>query len=130
MITPGLTSGEVTITAVQDSVDEPDESVVVDIASVANGQEVGTQQVITTIVDEDLPPSFLVSSLNPTDSGFQIEFNRQLDTSVLNLYDTQNAGMGAADVVVTGASNGEHRRVAAGRRVFDRVHQKWWGAGG
>jgi len=49
-------SGQLTLTAVQDLEDEPDETIAVDIASVANGEETGTQQVTATITDDDPPP--------------------------------------------------------------------------
>ena len=55
VVPAGSTSGSVTITAVQDSLDEPDETVVVDITGITNGQEAGTQQVTVTIEDDDEP---------------------------------------------------------------------------
>ncbi|NQV27253.1 MAG: hypothetical protein HQ518_23135 [Rhodopirellula sp.] len=57
VIPAGSTSGTVTVTAVQDSLDEADETIVVDISSVTNGTELGTQQVTTTITDDDVAPS-------------------------------------------------------------------------
>lgn len=104
---PGTTTGTLTITAVQDEVDEPDETVIVDISNVAGGIEVGEQQQTATIIDDDeTPASFRVSALTPTDSGFVLTFNGNLDGSEINLYDTQNAAAGAPDVVVTGATSG------------------------
>ncbi len=103
---PGATTASVTITAVQDAVDEPDETVVVEITSVTGGNELGVQQQTTTILDDDVPPSFVVTSLIPTDSGFRVEFNNPVDGGDINLYDTQNAAVGAADVVVTGTTTG------------------------
>src|SRR3989454_11307479 len=55
VIPPGSTNGLITLTAVQDSIDEVDETVVVDISSVTNGIESGTQQVTATITDDDGP---------------------------------------------------------------------------
>ena len=55
-MSPGATSGSVTVTAVQDELDEPDETVVVDIVAVAGGTESGAQQQTTTITDDDEPP--------------------------------------------------------------------------
>src|SRR5207249_590500 len=49
VIPPGSTTGLITLTAVQDTLDEVDETVVVDISSVTNGTESGTQQVTATI---------------------------------------------------------------------------------
>ncbi len=56
VIPAGSTTGSITVAAVQDAVDEPDETVIVDIAAITNGQEVGTQQVTITILDDDEPP--------------------------------------------------------------------------
>ena len=52
-IAAGSTSGSVTLTAVDDALDEADETIVVDIASVTNGVEDGAQQVTATITDDD-----------------------------------------------------------------------------
>ena len=55
-IATGATTGSVTITAIDDTIDEPDESVVVDIIAVSPGaSEDGVQQATTTITDDDLP---------------------------------------------------------------------------
>jgi hypothetical protein len=50
------------------------------------------------------PPAttLVVTSLTPTATGFVAQFNRALDPSVLNLYDTQTGGLGPADVTLTG----------------------------
>ena len=106
VIAAGATTGTVTVTAVQDEENEPDETVIVDITSVTGGNEAGTQQQTVTIVDDDVAPGFAIRALDPTDSGFRVEFTKELDGSDVNLYDTQNAGLGPADVVVTGASSG------------------------
>lgn len=54
-IAPGNMSGSITLTAVQDDIYEnPDETIVVEIASVINGMEDGIQQVTATIADDDL----------------------------------------------------------------------------
>src|SRR5205823_7552834 len=54
-IPPGSTNGSITLTAVQDSIDEADETILVDISTVTNGTESGTQQVTATITDDDGP---------------------------------------------------------------------------
>src|SRR6185295_14864048 len=43
VIPPGGTTGTITLTAVQDPLDEDDETIVVDISTVTNGTESGTQ---------------------------------------------------------------------------------------
>src|SRR5207249_2321673 len=55
LIPPGSTSGSITLAAVQDSIDELDETIVVDISTVTNGIESGTQQVTAVIADDDGP---------------------------------------------------------------------------
>jgi hypothetical protein len=95
----------VTVTAVQDTEDEDDETVVLDVETVTNGNEDGTQQATTTITDDDGPASFVVSNFAGTSTGFMAQFNAPIDTADLNLYDT-SAGLGAADVTLTGASGG------------------------
>lgn len=57
VIPAGQTSGTMTLTAVQDAVYEnPNETIIVDISTVQNGLETGTQQVTATIADDDPPP--------------------------------------------------------------------------
>ena len=66
VITPGDTTGTATITAVDDLLDEANETVVVDITGVTNGIESGTQQVTATITDDDPPPTVTLSIDNPS----------------------------------------------------------------
>jgi len=61
-VTAGQTTGTMTITATGDATDEVDETVVVDITSVTNATESGTQQVTTTIDDDDGPTVTLSGS--------------------------------------------------------------------
>ena len=65
-ITAGSTSGSVTLTGVDDALDEVDETVIVDIASVSNGTESGTQQVTATLTDDDLPANTAPGAANGT----------------------------------------------------------------
>src|SRR5205823_9367681 len=55
VIPPGSTTGSMTLTAVQDALDEVDETIIVDISSVTNGAESGAQQVTAIITDDDGP---------------------------------------------------------------------------
>src|SRR5439155_2374753 len=55
VIPPGNTTGSITLTAVTASIDEVDETIIVDISTVTNGTESGTQQVTATIIDDDGP---------------------------------------------------------------------------
>jgi carbon monoxide dehydrogenase subunit G len=61
VIPAGSLSGSITLSAVQDTLDEPDETIVVEITGVTNGTEDGTQQVTATITDDDPPPSVTLS---------------------------------------------------------------------
>jgi hypothetical protein len=58
VIAAGSTSGTITITALQDDIDEPEEGVIVEISAVVNGAENGTQQVAVTISDDDPSSDF------------------------------------------------------------------------
>ena len=105
VIPAGSTSGSITVTAVQDTEDEQNETVIVDIDAVTGGNEAGTQQATTTITDDDGPASFAVSTFEATSTGFNAVLNAAIDVDDLNLYDT-SAGLGAADVVLAGATTG------------------------
>ena len=59
VITAGSTNGSITLTAVQDTLYEnPNETIVVDIDTVVNGTESGTQQVTAIITGDDLAPNY------------------------------------------------------------------------
>ena len=123
VIAAGSTSGSITVTAVDDALDEPDETVVVDISAVTNGNEDGTQQATTNITDDDEPQGFSVTAVTPTSTGFIVEFTNPIDAGDLNLYDTQVANLGPADVVVTGSTVGPCFGIDCRRRAVGRVHQ-------
>ena len=58
VIPAGSTTGSITLTAVQDAIYEyPYETIIVDIATVVNGTESGTQQVTAIITDDDPVPA-------------------------------------------------------------------------
>ncbi len=57
IVAPGGNSGSITITGVDDMVDETNETIIVDITSVTNGTEDGIQQVTATLTDDDDPPT-------------------------------------------------------------------------
>ena len=57
VIPAGSLSASMTITAEQDGLDEHAESVIVDIDTVTNGVEDGSQQVMTSILDDDPEPT-------------------------------------------------------------------------
>ena len=66
VIAPGATTGTTTVTAVQDALDEADETVLVDITAVTNGGESGTQQATVTITDDDAQPQISVATAAQT----------------------------------------------------------------
>ena len=59
-IAAGSLSGTITLTAIDDTLDEEDETIIVDIASVTNGTEDGSQQVTLTLTDNDAPPTLSI----------------------------------------------------------------------
>ena len=62
-ISPGAAAGSISLTATNDPDDEPDETIVVDISSVTNGFESGTQQVAASITDDDVTPAQMIAAL-------------------------------------------------------------------
>ena len=60
-IPAGSLTGSVTLTGVDDSLDEADETIVVEITGVTNGTETGVQQVTATIRDDDAAPGVTLS---------------------------------------------------------------------
>jgi len=60
-IPAGNTTGTALINALQDSLDEDNESIVVDINNVTNGIESGTQRITATLTDDDQQPSVTLS---------------------------------------------------------------------
>ena len=60
-IPAGQTTGTTTVTAVQDILDEPNETIILDINQVINATENGTQQETVTITDDDEAPSVTLS---------------------------------------------------------------------
>jgi len=57
LILAGQTSGSIMLTGIDDGLSEGGETILVDITSVANGTENGTQQVTATITDDEPPPA-------------------------------------------------------------------------
>jgi hypothetical protein len=60
-IPAGSTTGTITVTAVQDLLDENAETIIVDISGVTNATENGVQQATTSITDDDNPPTVTLS---------------------------------------------------------------------
>lgn len=64
VIPAGSTMGSITLTAVQDSVNEPIESIVVAATTVTNGTLPAPQQVTATIADDDPLPTLAINSVS------------------------------------------------------------------
>src|SRR5205085_8042893 len=64
---------------------------------------VGIDDVIVTVANT----RFQVLSFTPTVSGFDVRFNRSVDTSKLNLYDGLDASIDPSDVAFLGTSTGQ-----------------------
>ena len=94
VIPAGETTGTVTMTAVDDALDEADETVVVDITNVTNAT--GTGQVTTTITDDDAPNITVTpdTGISVTEAGdqailsFQLEIQPTDDVTIGLVYDT------------------------------------------
>ena len=96
-IVAGSTSGAVTITAASDALDEANETVIVDITGVTNGTESGTQQVTTTIMDDDDAPTISVNdpsvaegSVGNATLGFTITLSAASGQTITVDYATAN----------------------------------------
>jgi Ca2+-binding RTX toxin-like protein len=87
VIPAGSTTGSITLTAVQDLIDETDETIVVDIASVTNGIESGTQQVAVSIDDDDPAPTV---ALSLADSPLAEAGGAATVTAILSVVSAQN----------------------------------------
>src|SRR5438477_1556417 len=81
VIPPGSTNGSITLTAIQDALDEVDETIVVDIASVSNGTEPGTQQVTATIIDDD-GPTISINNVTVTEGNTGSTVNANFSVSL------------------------------------------------
>ena len=66
VIRAGSLTGTAIVTPVQDTLDEANETIIVDILSVTNGTESGVQSVQSSIVDDDAPPTVQLSRTNAT----------------------------------------------------------------
>ncbi len=112
VIPAGSTSGTVTITAVQDALDEDDETVIVDIASVDNAIEASAQQVTTTIIDDDNAPNVTLSVNNASiaENGGVATVTAEIDAPsalpvTVTLAYSGTASLGGTDATTAAGSN-------------------------
>ena len=87
LIPAGSLTGAITLTGINDTTFESNESVIIDIVSVDNGVEAGTQQLIATIQDDDNQPSV---TLNLTGSPLSENAGIAIVTAILSNLSTQN----------------------------------------
>uniref|UniRef100_UPI0035653A7E cadherin-like domain-containing protein n=1 Tax=Ancylomarina sp. TaxID=1970196 RepID=UPI0035653A7E len=62
IISAGNTSNSIQLSSVSDALDEDNESIIIDVVTVTNGTEDGTQQVTATILDDDYSPTLTTNS--------------------------------------------------------------------
>ena len=110
VIAAGSTSGSITLTAVPDTVYEnPNETIVVDIATVVNATEGGTQQVMAIITDDDpAPPGGIAVGVS---GSVVLSFGTQPAASQWST--ASIAGGGATAVDLTGINAAVNRLAAS-----------------
>ena len=111
VIPAGSMSGTSVVTSVQDPEDENDETVIVDITSVTNGNESGVQQATTTILDDDPEPvvTLFIDNANIDENGGSAQVTAVLNTVsgldvTVDLAFSGTAVGGGQDYTATGAS--------------------------
>ncbi|MHA7108989.1 Calx-beta domain-containing protein [Sunxiuqinia elliptica] len=100
VILAGNTSNSIQLSSVSDDLDEDDETVIIDISTVINGSESGTQQVTATILDNDVAPTieFIATSSSGAESVSSKDL--QVDLSAVSGLNV------SVDYAVTGTATG------------------------
>jgi len=100
VIPAGASSGAITLTGINDTLDENDKALSVYVSSLVNGVEATEQQVTTTIVDDDPPPSvdLSISAASMAEAGGSVTVTATLSAVsarqvVVNLVFGSGAGM-------------------------------------
>ncbi|MDJ1183027.1 beta strand repeat-containing protein [Roseofilum casamattae] len=73
-IAAGSLSGSIALTGIDDTADEPDETIIVDIDTVTNASESGTQQVTATITDDDPAPTISINDVTVNENAGTLTF--------------------------------------------------------
>ena len=136
VITAGNTTGTVTLTAVQDTLDETNETIIVNITGVTNGIESGTQQVTVTITDDDAAPSVTMSVAPPslaeaagtspvtatlsTASGQNVTVNLGFSGTATNASDYTRS---AAQIVITAGNTAGTVTLTAVQDTLDETNE-------
>lgn len=92
------TSASFTISPVDDSLDEVDETIIIDIDSITGGTEDGDQQQTITITDNDDPPTLSIDDVTVAEEGdtgtvdatFTVSLSAESGNDVVFNYTTQN----------------------------------------
>ncbi len=111
-IPAGQLSASIKIIGVEDSVDEPNETVITDISGVTNGDENGTQQVTTIIIDDDDAPgvSLTLDKLSLAEDGGIATVTASIATAssypvTINLGYSGTASLSGVDATTAGGNN-------------------------
>jgi len=110
VIPAGSLSGAINLTALADALDEADETIIVDITSVAGGTEGGVQQVTVTIVDDDATPTvaFALETRSVGENANAVNTTVQLSAvsgrTVTVPFSVGGAATGGVDYTATSAS--------------------------
>ena len=108
VIKAGNLSGTAVITATQDQLVESNETVTVDISSVTNGVEDGTQSVSTEIVDDDVALLTVTATAGASEGGdngvFTISTDKQFDTPVTVFFTLGGMATGGVDYTSPGSA--------------------------
>ena len=78
----------------------------VDAFTYRASDDVDDSNLATVMISVGYHDSFIVDSLTGNPSGFVAQLNRLVDTTALNLYDTQSGTFGPSDVTVVGQHSG------------------------
>ena len=92
----------ITVTGVDDTSDEEDETVILDIDSVVNALEDGTQQVTATIADDDAPPTVSIDDVSISEGTSPASFTVSLSpasgkTVTVDVATTDNSAIAGLD---------------------------------
>ncbi|MGF1759504.1 tandem-95 repeat protein [Photobacterium sagamiensis] len=112
VITAGSTTGTATITATQDLKDENNETVIVNITGVTNGNENGTQQETVTISDDDATPMLAFNATSSNGSETLGSADLQVDLSAASGLTV------TVDYTVTGTATGADYTLADGTLIM------------
>ena len=94
-VNAGDSSGTSTVSTIKDNIEENDETIILDIISVTNGNENGIQQKYITIIDDDKPLPLQIENKqilerifpNPANNKIRINSNKTLNIKNITFID-------------------------------------------